>query len=249
VKIDFKNKTVVITGGTRGIGADLCEAFLADGATVYATGTDRKKLKQLNKSAKSKLLQIKYLHLDFSLSESIDECIEDLKKLECIDVLINNAGVNKINYIENVEEEDWDWITNVNLRGPFLTTKALAPKMKAQKSGKIINISSIFGVVSKVMRSTYSMTKWGLIGFTKAVALELAPYNILVNTVSPGFVDTELTRKILGNEEIKLLREQIPQKRLANCNEITKTVMFLASEHNTYITGQNIIIDGGFTSA
>ncbi len=245
MNISFYDKKILITGGTRGIGANLCEAFLSEGAFVYATGTDKEHIRDLNESKKT---QIKYLYLDFSSLASVNECLEDLSKLDRIDVLINNAGVNKINYIENVEYEDWDWINNVNLKGPFLLTKTIVPKMKVQKSGKIINIASIFGVVSKVKRSVYSTTKWGLIGFTKAMALELAPYNILVNALSPGFVDTELTRKILSSDEIEVLRQHIPQKRLASCDEITKTVLFLASDHNTYITGQNIIIDGGFTS-
>ena len=179
----------------------------------------------------------------------MSECLGILSKLDRIDVLVNNAGVNKINPIDEIAEEDWDWINAVNLRGPFLITKMFAKKMKEQKSGRIVNISSIFGVVSKEKRAAYSTTKWGLIGLTKAIALDLAPDNILVNVVSPGFVDTELTRRVLGEEGIDELVGKIPQLRLANCKEIAKTVLFLASEHNTYITGQNIIVDGGFTSA
>ena len=247
--IDFENKTVVVTGGTRGIGAATVEAFLESGARVYATGTDLQVLNELNDSAKSKTKPVEYLYLDFTLPDSVSECLGILSKLDRIDVLVNNAGVNKINPIDEIAEEDWDWINAVNLRGPFLITKMLAKKMKEQKSGRIVNISSIFGVVSKGKRAAYSTTKWGLIGLTKAIALDLAPDNILVNVVSPGFVDTELTRRVLGEEGIDELVGKIPQLRLANCKEIAKTVLFLASEHNTYITGQNIIVDGGFTSA
>jgi|ETNmetMinimDraft_20_1059909.scaffolds.fasta_scaffold26967_2 3-oxoacyl-[acyl-carrier protein] reductase len=247
--IDLENKTVVVTGGTRGIGAATVEAFLESGARVYATGTDLQVLNELNESAKSKTKPVEYLYLDFTLPDSVSECLGILSKLDRIDVLVNNAGVNKINPIDEIAEEDWDWINAVNLRGPFLITKMLAKKMKEQKSGRIVNISSIFGVVSKEKRAAYSTTKWGLIGLTKAIALDLAPDNILVNVVSPGFVDTELTRRVLGEEGIDELVGKIPQLRLANCKEIAKTVLFLASEHNTYITGQNIIVDGGFTSA
>ena len=247
--IDLENKTVVVTGGTRGIGAATVEAFLESGARVYATGTDLQVLNELNESAKSKTKPVEYLYLDFTLPDSVSECLGILSKLDRIDVLVNNAGVNKINHIDEIAEEDWDWINAVNLRGPFLITKMLAKKMKEQKSGRIVNISSIFGVVSKEKRAAYSTTKWGLIGLTKAIALDLAPDNILVNVVSPGFVDTELTRRVLGEEGIDELVGKIPQLRLANCKEIAKTVLFLASEHNTYITGQNIIVDGGFTSA
>ena len=247
--IDFENKTVVITGGTRGVGAAMVEAFLGSGAKVYATGTDPQVLKELNDSAKFKAKPVEYLYLDFILPDSVSDCLGILSKLDRIDVLVNNAGVNKINPIDEIAEEDWDWINAVNLRGPFLITKMLAKKMKEQKSGRVVNISSIFGVVSKEKRATYSTTKWGLIGLTKAIALDLAPHNILVNVVSPGFVDTELTRRILGDKGIDELVGKIPQQRLANSEEISKTVLFLASEHNTYITGQNIIVDGGFTSA
>ena len=249
MQIDFQNKTIVITGGTRGIGAAMVEAFLATGANVYATGANREGLKELNESARSKLRRVEYLYLDFSSTDSVDSCLETLLKLERVDVLVNNAGVNKIDTIDEITDHDWDWINAVNLRGPFFAIRALVPKMKSQKSGKIINVSSIFGVVSKEKRAAYSTTKWGLVGFTKAVALDLAPHNILVNAVSPGFVDTELTRRILGNEGIEELVEKIPQQRLANREEIAKIVLFLASDHNTYITGQNIIVDGGFTSA
>ena len=249
MQINFQGKTVVVTGGTGGIGAALIEAFIETGATVYATGTDKGVLNKLNESARSKSIPIKYLHLDFSSPDSVDDCLKILLKLDSVDVLVNNAGVNKLDTIDEITDDDWDWINAVNLRGPFLVTRALASKMKSQKFGRIINISSIFGVVSKEKRAAYSTTKWGLIGFTKAVALDLAPYNILVNAVSPGFVDTELTREILGDEGIKELIRKIPQQRLADCKEIAKSVLFLASEHNTYIAGQNIIVDGGFTSA
>ena len=247
MKFDFSNKTIVITGGTRGIGAAIVESFQKCNAEIIATGTNNKELDRLNRESAGKI--IKYIHLDFTSNESVQEFLVYLDNQDHIDVLINNAGVNKIDSIQDVTEDDWDWINNVNLRGPFLLTQVVADRMKKQGYGWMVNIASIFGVVSKTKRAAYSATKWGLIGFTKAVALDLAPHNILVNAVSPGFVDTELTRKILGNKEIEELIDTIPQKRLADAGEIAKTVVFLTSHHNTYITGQNIIVDGGFTSA
>ena len=246
MKIDFSNKTVIVSGGTRGIGAALVKLFFNCNAQVIATGTDLETIEKLNAQSEDR---IKYLHLDFVSNQSVKACISNIVKLEKIDVLINNAGVNKIDSIDKIEEDDWDWINHVNLRGPFLLTKLVSKIMKKKSQGKIVNISSIFGVVSKPKRAAYSTTKWGLIGFTKAVAIDLAPYNILVNAVSPGFVDTQLTRSILGEKGIKKITETIPQKRLATVEEIAKTVVYLASDHNTYIAGQNIIVDGGFTSA
>lgn len=245
--ISFSDKVVIITGGTRGIGAALVEAFQKSGASIIATGTKQQEADKLNN-----LLQknnVNYYQLDFSSDESVQKFLEVVGNLGQIDVLINNAGVNKIDPIYEVAEKDWDWINAVNLRGPFLLTRTVSRKMRRQKYGRIINISSIFSVVSKEKRAAYSTTKWGLLGFTKAVALDLARFNIMVNAVSPGFVDTELTRRILGEKGIEELIKQIPQKRLAHSSEIAKVVLFLSSDQNTYITGQNIVVDGGFTCA
>ena len=247
MKIDFSNKTVIVTGGTRGIGAAIVELFQQCNAQVIGTGTNNKELKRLNQVSKER--KTNYIHLDFTSNESVQGFLGFIDKQDKIDVLINNAGVNKIDSIQDVTEDDWDWINNVNLRGPFLLTREVSKIMQRQGSGRIVSIASIFGVVSKSKRAAYSTTKWGLVGLTKATALDLASHNILVNAVSPGFVDTELTRQILGDKEIEKLLDTIPQKRLAVAKEIAKTVIFLASDHNTYITGQNIIVDGGFTSA
>jgi 3-oxoacyl-[acyl-carrier protein] reductase len=223
------------------------ELFQECNAEIIATGTDIKDLERLNEESSDK--RTKYIHLDFTSNESVQRFLGFIDKQDRVDVLINNAGVNKIESIDKIEQDDWDWINHVNLRGPFQLTKAVSELMKKQGQGKIVNIASIFGVVSKSKRAAYSTTKWGLVGLTKATALDLASHNILVNAVSPGFVDTDLTRQILGEKEIEKLLDTIPQKRLAVAKEIAKTVIFLASDHNTYITGQNIIVDGGFTSA
>jgi 3-oxoacyl-[acyl-carrier protein] reductase len=246
LNLNFKNKTVIITGGTRGIGKSLVRIFNDVGANVIITGT--KDLNDINLNLLKNNKSIQYHQLDFSSDESVKGFVHSLNKLNRIDVLINNAGVNKIDTISEISVDDWDWMNTINLKGPFLLTQIVSEIMKKQKSGKIINIASIFSVISKVKRAAYSATKWGLIGFTKAVALELAPFNIQVNAVSPGFVDTDLTRKILGLENMKQLEETIPQGRLANPDEIANVVLFLCSAQNTYITGQNIVVDGGFTS-
>ena len=247
MNLDFTNKTVIVTGGTRGIGASLANAFCLTGAKVLITGT--KNEDDVNLDISNHKNNVHYHQLDLLSNESVQQFLYAVNKLDKVDVLINNAGVNKIKTISEISEEDWDWINAVNLKGPFLLSRNVSEKMKQQESGKIINIASIFSVVSKEKRAAYSTTKWGLIGFTKAVALDLAPFNVLVNAVSPGFVDTALTRRIIGPKNIKKLVETIPQKRLANTDEIANVVLFLCSDLNTYITGQNIIVDGGFTSA
>ena len=247
MNLNFKDKTVIITGGTRGIGKSLVHIFNDVGAYVIITGT--KKYNSFNFDLFKNNSRIQYKQLDYLSDKSVKQFIHLVSDLDRVDVLINNAGVNKIDNISEISVDDWDWINTINLKGPFLLTQVVSEIMKKQKSGKIINIASIFSVISKVKRAVYSATKWGLIGFTKAVALELAPFNIQVNAVSPGFVDTDLTRKILGLENMKQLEETIPQGRLANPDEIANVVLFLCSAQNTYITGQNIVVDGGVTSA
>jgi len=245
--MDFTDKTIIITGGTRGIGAAMVNAFCNARANVVVTGTKKTGVETLDVPDSQNNIQ--YHQLDYSSAESVKEFISLVKGLDKVDVLINNAGVNKIESLTEISVDDWDWINAVNLRGPFLLTQAVSKTMKEQNFGKIINIASIFSVVSKEKRAAYSSSKWGLVGFTKAAALDLAPFNVLVNAVSPGFVDTELTRRILDIKEIKALTEKIPQGRLAKPEEIAKVVLFLCSDKNSYITGQNIVIDGGFTSA
>ena len=245
--ISNKGKDVLITGGTSGIGLEIAKDFLNSKANLIITGT--KKNPNLKVLFGDNEKQISYIQLDLgskpSIQKILGKCIENRK----IDVLVNNAGINKINSINNINEDDWDSINEVNLKGPFLITKFISKRMIKQKFGKILNIASIFSVVSKKKRASYSSTKWGLVGLTKAVALDLAPYNILVNSLSPGFVKTELTEKILGKSGMTKISNTIPLKRLANPSEIAKTALYLTSDLNTYITGQNIVIDGGYTSA
>ena len=163
--------------------------------------------------------------------------------------MINNAGINIIESIDEVKYENWEKILAVNLTGPMHLTKAVAKTMKKNKhGGKILNISSIFGVVSKAKRNSYSASKSGLMGLTRASSLDLAPYNILVNTLCPGFTSTELTKSILSSKEMKDLSLQVPLGRFADASEIAKIAVFLCSDLNTYLTGQTIVVDGGVTT-
>ncbi len=247
MEIDFTNKTVIVTGGTRGIGASLVDTFYQAGAIVYGTGTQEEQIKELNQQY-AKDARRHYWAVDFTQKESLDNLSNWIDSLPSVDVLINNAGVNKINPVDQIQEEDWDLLQQVNLKGVYLLTQLVSRKMIPCQSGKIVNVASIFGVVSKAKRSVYSTTKFGLIGFTKGIALDLAPYNILVNSISPGFVMTELTLNILSSAERDELAQQVPLQRFAQPEEIANTVLFLASDLNTYLTGQNIVVDGGFVS-
>lgn len=241
MKSSFKGKTAVITGGTRGIGRAICSLLCELGCRVIATG------KKINRKQRSKLKNLTYMSLDLLDQASVEQFIESLSRLRRIDILVNNAGINIIEPLAGLNRQSWEDVIRVNLTGPMLLTKAIAEKMKQTKAGKIVNVSSIWGVVGKEKRAAYASSKTGLIGLTRVTALELARYNILVNSICPGFTMTELTKSSLSSTEMKKLAYDIPVKRFARVEEIAHAAVFLCSDLNTYITGQNIVVDGGFT--
>lgn len=228
-------KKALITGGTRGIGKAIAERFSKEGIEVTITGREKTDL------------PFDFMAVDFLSPESISHFIEELNSRE-FDILVNNAGINKINPVGEILMEDWNNIIQANLTAPFQIIQAVLPNMISQGYGRILNISSIFGHISKEKRAAYSASKFGLLGLTKACAADYAESNILVNCLGPGFIDTELTRSILSDDQIKEMISGVPMKRLGNPAEIAETAHYLVSEKNTFITGQLIIADGGFTS-
>lgn len=162
------------------------------------------------------------------------------------DIIINNAGINILKGIEEIDELSLMQMTETNLLSPLRLLTGLTGHMKKQGWGRVINTSSIWGVTSKEYRTLYSMTKYGINGITKSLSKELGPYNILVNSVCPGYVNTELTNKNVSAADAQKIKETIPLRRFAEPAEIAKLFAFLVSEENSYLTGQNIIIDGGF---
>jgi 3-oxoacyl-[acyl-carrier protein] reductase len=247
MQINFENKNVLITGATRGIGKSIAEEFEKAGANLLLTGTNINEIESLNGKLKEEDRK-KYYALDLKNKSSIIDFIQSMKKIKKIDVLVNNAGINKINYIYDTIESDLDDILNVNIKAPFLLIKEISSLMKEQNYGRIINIASIFGTITREKRAAYTTSKAALIGLTKTASVDLAKYNILVNTVSPGFILTDLTKSILSESEIKELESKVPIGRFGKPDEIAKLVLFLSSELNTYLTGQNIIIDGGYVN-
>lgn len=241
MKLNFKNKIVLITGGEGGLGKSICNKFLQLGAKVIVTTTKKRLIK---KRTKKKF----YMYLDFNNKNTIQEFLNNLKKITKIDILINNAGINRLSYINEIDEKYLDEIYKVNLRGPILMIKQISKIMMKRRSGKIVNISSIFGIVGKSGRSLYSATKFGLVGLTKSTALDLAEYNILVNSVSPGVINTGLTKKILTSKEAKKMKKEIPLMKFGEASDVSHLVCFLCSSLNNYITGQNFVVDGGYTS-
>lgn len=249
MKVDYEGQTVLVTGATRGIGKQLADDFAKLGANLILTGTDKNQIEALNQAAKRDgRLSRRYYPVDFSNSDSTRTFVEAIESFQRIDVCINNAGINRISFIDETLLEDWRDILAVNLEAPFMIIRAVSKLMKRNHYGRIVNIASIFGVISKAKRSIYTATKFGLHGLTLTASIELAPYNVLVNAVSPGFVLTELTKNILSEEEMKNLASQVPIGRFAEVDEISRVVLFLASSLNTYLTGQNVIVDGGYVN-
>jgi len=214
---------VLVTGGSRGIGKAVADCYRNNGYEVDAPTREE---------------------LDLADVKSVDDF---LRKSTGYDIVINNAGCNIINEIQKVEDADLEQMFQVNLLSPIRLLRGLVPYMKEKKFGRIVNVGSIWGVVSKPGRSIYSATKHGVHGITNTLALELAPYNILVNTVAPGQTLTELTKKNNSPEEIKNMEKDIPLGRLAKPEEIAEVIFFVGNENNTYLTGQEIVVDGGLT--
>lgn len=249
MKIDFEGQVVLVTGATRGIGQQLAEDFARLGAKLILTGTSPDSFDASEwETRHGNSLPPQYHSVDFANPDDLEHFLAELENYDRIDVCVNNAGINRINYIDQTKDEDLQDIMAVNLQAPTFITRAVSRVMKRQRYGRIVNISSIWGVIGKEKRSSYTISKFGVRGLTIGSAIDLAPHNILVNSVSPGFVLTELTRSILSAQEMVDLARQVPVGRFAEIEEISKVVLFLASVHNTYVTGQNIVVDGGFVN-
>ena len=217
-------RTALVTGGSRGIGAAIADALREQGADVLTPGRDT---------------------LDLADSTSVERWLA--AHVNGVDIVVNNAGINVLDDLESITPENWAQMVQVNLTAPLQLIQGAAPGMKERGWGRIVNISSIFGVVTKERRGAYSMVKSGLNGLTRTAAVELAPFGILVNSVCPGYVATDMTRQNNPADVIQQIEATIPAGRLAEPPEIGRFVAWLCSEENTYLTGQTLLVDGGFT--
>jgi len=243
---NLSGKVALVTGGSRGIGRSIVLQLAHSGADVAFTY--RSRVEEAN-SLVAELLAMGRKATAFQSNaadtnqsnEVVQNVIKDFGRL---DILVNNAGITKDGLLMRMSEQDWDDVITTNLKSVFNFTKAACRQMMSQQSGKIINISSVVGVVGNAGQSNYVASKAGVIGFTKSIAKELASRNVQVNAIAPGFIETDMTEK-LNEKQKEAILGIIPQKRIAKTEEIAAVVCFLASNDSSYITGQTINVDGG----
>ena len=243
--IDFKNKKILITGATGGIGKALVKKFTSLEGNVLATGTKNEKLDLLKK----KFPEISILKFDISEHSKIEEFIENVNsQLTSLDVVVNNAGIALDNLSLRMKNEEWQKVIDINLTSTFLLCKYAIKKMLKNKYGRIVNIASIVGHTGNIGQANYAASKSGMIGMTKSLAIEYAKKNITLNCVSPGFIQSNMTDKIL--ESIKaVLTSKIPMSKLGSGEDVANTVAFLSSDAASYITGETIHVNGGMYMA
>ena len=242
----LQGKTAIVTGATRGIGKGVALKLAEQGANIAFTYvSSEEKALALENELKAFGVKAKAYKSDASLMKDAEELIKDvLENFESIDVLVNNAGITKDNLLMRMSEEDFNRVLEVNLKSIFNMTKAVQRTMLKQRSGSIVNMTSVVGVKGNAGQSNYAASKAGVIGFTKSIALELGSRNIRCNAIAPGFIETEMTEK-LGEVVITNWRNSIPLKRGGTPEDVANTTLFLASDLSAYITGQTLHVCGG----
>lgn len=240
------NKVALITGGSRGIGRSICEKLAMDGYDIVVNYSGSKDQAKITKELCEKHGVNVIVHkADVSNFKEVSLMVDSIiKEFGRIDVLVNNAGITKDNLLLRMSEEDFDSVINVNLKGVFNSIKHVSKVMMKQRSGVIINMSSVIGVIGNVGQINYSASKAGILGITKSVAKELAPRNIRCNAIAPGFINSDMTEKLSDNLK-ETIMSQIPLKSFGEVDDISNLVSFLSSDSARYITGQVIHVDGG----
>ena len=241
----LENKVAIVTGATRGIGKSIAELFADQGATVifnYVSSDEKARALESELAARGvKAKGYKFNVADYKACE--DMANEVVAEFGSIDVVVNNAGITRDNLLMSMSEEQWDEVMNTNLKSVFNMTKAVQRTMLKQRSGSIINMSSVVGVKGNAGQSNYSASKAGILGFTKSIALELGSRNIRCNAIAPGFIETEMTGA-LDEAMVQQWRDAIPLKRGGTPEDVANLTLFLASSMSAYITGQVINVDG-----
>lgn len=242
----LQGKNAIITGGSRGIGKGIAQVFAEHGANVAFTyNSSAQSAEDLAKELEAKGVKAKAYQSNAASFEEAQKLIDDVNaEFGSIDIVINNAGITKDNLLMRMSEADFDKVIEVNLKSIFNMTKAVQRTMLKQRSGSIINMSSVVGVTGNAGQSNYAASKAGIIGFSKSMAQELGSRNIRTNVVAPGFIETEMTEK-LDEKTVQGWRDSIPLKRGGKPEDIANTCVYLASDLSSYVTGQVIHVDGG----
>jgi 3-oxoacyl-[acyl-carrier protein] reductase len=240
--IDLSGKVAVVTGGSRGIGRAIVESLHAAGAGVAVLGRDAARAEEVARALGARALAVAADVADPDAPARAVEAVE--QGLGPVDILVNNAGITKDGLLARMSPDDWDAVLNANLKGAFLMTKAVTRGMMKRRWGRVVNITSVVGLMGNAGQANYAASKAGLIGLTKSVARELASRNVLVNAVAPGFIDTDMTRALTEPQRETLIA-RIPLGRLGQGADVAGAVLFLASNLADYITGQVLVVDGG----
>ena len=243
--MELSGKVALITGGAQGIGRIISEELAGQGARVFLGDINFDGAEQTAEEIKGRGGEASAVQIDVSNAANVQSVFDSIvKKYKPVDIVVNNAGITRDGLLVRMKEVDWDLVLNINLKGSFLCSQQASKQMMKQKSGVIINIASIVGVMGNFGQANYSASKAGLIGFTKTLAREVAPRGIRANAVAPGFIDTEMTQVLEKSVREKLI-EQIPLARLGQPEDVARCVSFLVSENASYITGQVINVNGG----
>lgn len=243
--IELKDKVAVVTGATRGIGFCVASSLSKAGAKVACIGTNAERLAQ----------SVEKINSEGGVAQSFICNVADADQVEAmskavleafgrVDILVNNAGITRDMLMRRMTNAEWDDVIGVNLRGPFLVTRAFVESMRKKKSGRIINIASVSGLIGNAGQANYSASKAGLIGFTRTISKELGNRNITVNAIAPGFIETDMTA-VLRDVMIQEVKDRTPLGRLGQPEDIANAVLFFASDQASFITGQILAVDGG----
>ena len=242
----LKDKVAIVTGGTKGIGRAISLLLAEEGAKIVANfSEDVESAEKLLTEAKSKSLSLGLCKADVTQFEQVKKMVEEtFAQHGKIDIFVNNLGFTRDNFLMLMSDEDWDSLLRTNLTSLFYCCRAVIRKMIPQRNGKIINISSISGILGTEGQTNYAATKGGMISFTKALARELGPFNIYVNAVAPGLIESEVVSK-MPKEKVDTIIKSSSLGRMGKPEDVAQAVLFLASDQSNYITGQTIIVDGG----
>jgi len=246
----LENKIAIITGGARGIGEEMALTFARQGADLALIDVNEQGLKDVSQKIRDLGRDAIIGKVDITRKEEVDAFIQDvITKYGRIDILVNNAAYIQYAPFLEYEVEQWDRVVGVSLRGAFLCSQAAAKEMVKNRSGRIINIASVAGLIGVPMGSAYCTVKGGIISFTRLLAVELAPHGIRANSISPGAVETENLRAVVGDDGVELRRSMVPIGRMGVVEDIAKAALFLASDDADFVSGHNLIVDGAYMAA